>query len=276
MVATLEKTKHNTDFHQIVDFLEASHIRYALTISLTVYVPHIRQFWSTARIKTTNQETNILATVDVEPASLSRDDTQREAFPTVSSLDARQDRENIAKTSALPHESLPRVTSLDADEGNQDLEISVLKARVKSLKDKERRSAEPTQEVAPITWGIMEIGEELGADKSTKLGSNDTEVMVNVLSLMEATNILTSGGTTASVSHVDVIPAAGVPTVSGSFPTVSEIFITASVVTLYTRRPRGITIGSSQHMRSPTIGEKDKGKEKVIESEGPKKRKLQE
>nr|GFA85585.1 hypothetical protein [Tanacetum cinerariifolium] len=101
----------------------------------------------------------------------------------------------------------------------------------------------------------MEIGEELGADKSTKLGSNDTEEMVNVLSLMEATNILTSGGTTASVSHVDVIPAAGVPTVS-------EIFITASVVTLYTRRPRGITIGSSQHMRSPIIGEKDKGKEK--------------
>nr|GEY00139.1 uncharacterized mitochondrial protein AtMg00810-like [Tanacetum cinerariifolium] len=55
---------HNTDFHQIVDFFEASHIRYALTISSTVYVSHIRQFWSTAMIETTNQETKILATVD--------------------------------------------------------------------------------------------------------------------------------------------------------------------------------------------------------------------
>nr|GFA55132.1 hypothetical protein [Tanacetum cinerariifolium] len=71
--------------------------------------------------------------------------------------------------------------------------------------------------------------EELGADKSTELGSNDTEEMVNVLSLMEATNILTSGCTAASVSTADVLPAVGVPTVSGSFPIVSEIFTTASV-----------------------------------------------
>nr|GFA70726.1 hypothetical protein [Tanacetum cinerariifolium] len=52
-----------------------------------------------------------------EHASLLRDDRQGEAFPTVSSLDAGQDRENIAKTSALPYESSLRVTSLDADEG---------------------------------------------------------------------------------------------------------------------------------------------------------------
>nr|GEU73161.1 hypothetical protein [Tanacetum cinerariifolium] len=64
MVAILEKTKHNIDFYHIVDFLEASYIRYALAISPTVYVSHIQQFWSTARIETTNQETKILATVD--------------------------------------------------------------------------------------------------------------------------------------------------------------------------------------------------------------------
>nr|GEX67412.1 hypothetical protein [Tanacetum cinerariifolium] len=102
-----------------------------------------------------------------ELASLSRDNRQGEAFPTVSSLDPGQDRENIAKTFTFPHESSPRVTSLDADEGTQDLEISGLKARVKSLEDKNRRSAEPTQQDAPIT---------------------------------EAVNILTSGGAAASVS----------------------------------------------------------------------------
>nr|GEZ01110.1 hypothetical protein [Tanacetum cinerariifolium] len=214
------------------------------------------------------------------------------------------DRENINKTSALPHESSPRVTSLDADKGSmkqrihelmelctslqrpqsqmaakikdQDFEVSGLKARVKSLKDKERRSAEPTQEDAPITKGIMETWEELGAEKSTELGSNDTEEMVNVLSSMEAANILTSRVAAASVSPAAGVSAAGVPTVSGSFPTVSVIFTTASVVTPYTRRPRGIIIGGTQHMRSPIIGAKDKGKQKVVESEVPKKRKLQE
>nr|GEW72740.1 hypothetical protein [Tanacetum cinerariifolium] len=113
-----------------------------------------------------------------EPASLSRDNRHGEAFPTVLSLDAGQDRENIAKTSAMPHESSPRVPSLDADEG-----------RVK-----------------------------LGADKST-----DTEEMVNVGAAVS----------TASVSPADVFPTVGVPTISA-------IFTTASVVTPYTRRSRGL------------------------------------
>nr|GEY26466.1 hypothetical protein [Tanacetum cinerariifolium] len=122
----------------------------------------------------------------------------------------------------------------------------------------------------------MKIGEELEVDKSTELGSNDTKEMVNVLSSMEAVNILTSGGAAASVSPGDVLPIVGVPTVSGSFPTVSAIFTTANVVTPYTRRSRGIMIGSSQPMGSPIIGAKNKGKQKVVETEEPKKRKLQE
>nr|GEX85838.1 hypothetical protein [Tanacetum cinerariifolium] len=134
-----------------------------------------------------------------EPASLSRDDRQREAFPTVSSLDAGQDRENIPKTSALSHESSSRVPSLDADEGK------------------------PIQEDAPITGGIIDIREELGAEKSTEKGSNDTEEMINVLSSIEAANILSSGGAVASVSPVDVLSVAGVPTVSAIFTIASVV-----------------------------------------------------
>nr|GFB58173.1 hypothetical protein [Tanacetum cinerariifolium] len=64
MIAILEKYEHNQDFHQIVDFVGASHIRYALTFNPTVYVSYIRQFWSTARIEITGEGTKILATVD--------------------------------------------------------------------------------------------------------------------------------------------------------------------------------------------------------------------
>nr|GFB10141.1 hypothetical protein [Tanacetum cinerariifolium] len=64
MVAILEKGEHNIDFHPMVDFIEASPLRYALTVKHTVYVSHIRKFWSTARIKTTEEGTQILATVD--------------------------------------------------------------------------------------------------------------------------------------------------------------------------------------------------------------------
>nr|GEW15153.1 hypothetical protein [Tanacetum cinerariifolium] len=346
MVAILEKIEHNTDFHHIADFLKASHIRYALTISPTIYVSHIRQFWSTTRVETTDQETKIIATVDGKPRTISESSLRRHlklndeegisSFPDdelfenlslmgfnilpnqrtvplfalmivtqgegltnltephhtpspqehqsaqsayspqrdspplshqtiipkpiphdsqaptetltprrltkraiwIAYLDAGQDMENIAKTSAMSHESSPKVPSLDADEGN--------------------------------------IWEELGADKSTEKGSNDTEEMVHVLSSMEATNIFLSGGAATGVSPADVFPTAGVPTVNGSFPTVSVIFTTASMATPYIRRSRGITIRSLHPMRIPIISAKDKGKEKVIETKVSKKRKLQE
>nr|GEX74359.1 hypothetical protein [Tanacetum cinerariifolium] len=177
----------------------------------------------------------------------------------IAHLDAGQDMENIDKTYALPHESSPRVTSLDADEGK----ISGLKARVKFLEDKDIGRAEPSQKDAPIKGGSMEIGEEVGVERSTELESNDTEEMVNVLSSMEAANILTSGVAVVSVSPVVGISTQCVPTVSRLFPTARAIFTTASVVTPYTRRSREIST-------------KDKGKEKVVESEVPNKRKLQE
>ncbi|GJS70134.1 hypothetical protein Tco_0702975 [Tanacetum coccineum] len=77
MVAILENTEHNTDFHQIVDFLQAFHIRYALTVSPTVYVSHIRQFWSTARIETADGETNILAKINGKQRTISKSSIRR-------------------------------------------------------------------------------------------------------------------------------------------------------------------------------------------------------
>ena len=49
-VAFLEKTevKDGLIFHQIVDFLNATHVRYALTVNPTIYVSQIKKFWQTA------------------------------------------------------------------------------------------------------------------------------------------------------------------------------------------------------------------------------------
>nr|GFA70633.1 hypothetical protein [Tanacetum cinerariifolium] len=131
-----------------------------------------------------------------EPASPIGDDSQGEACPTNYGLAADQDRANIAKTSTLPSDSTPRVTSFAADEGN-------------------------------------------------------------------AASILTSGGvqvvsTTVEVSTVTVsIPTgSGVVSTAGPIiPTTALIFTTAIEFTPYTRR---------------------KGKEKMVESDTPKKKKLQE
>nr|GEV99902.1 hypothetical protein [Tanacetum cinerariifolium] len=176
--------------------------------------------------------------------------SQGEACLTVSGLEAGQDKANIIKSSTLPYDSTPRITSFAADEGSmqqqlnelmdlcthlqryqtemafkiaaQDLEITILKARIKLLEDKDRGGDEPSGEDATIKGRSLETGEEACIEKSTERGK---------------------------------VPTVSVPTGSGMVPTASPIFTTAGVVTPYVRR---------------------KGKEKMVESDTPKKKRLHE
>nr|GEW56758.1 ribonuclease H-like domain-containing protein [Tanacetum cinerariifolium] len=115
----------------------------------------------------------------------------------------------------------------------------ILKARLKLLEDKDGGVAKQSGDDAPIKGRSLESREETSIEKSTEKGSNDTDEMV----------------ATVSIPHAGEIHPISVPTGSSVFPTASPIFTTTTVVTLYTRR---------------------KSKEKMVESETPKKRKIQE
>nr|GEX58511.1 hypothetical protein [Tanacetum cinerariifolium] len=244
MIAILKKSEHNIDFHQIVDFIEASHIRYALTINPTVYVTYIRQFWSTARIKTTNEGTKILITIDGKPRTISESSIMRnlklndeegisslpdtelfenlelmgynilpnqrytfqKEIPTLRQYSRRATR--IAQPKALsPTADEPASLLRDDCQGEAFPTVSRLdfEGKVKILEDKDRGSAEPSGDDSPIKGRSLEIREEVGVKRSTKLGRNNTEEMV-------------------------IVSTVGVPTISGLVPTVSAIFSTASVL----------------------------------------------
>ncbi|GKA72299.1 hypothetical protein Tco_0778515 [Tanacetum coccineum] len=64
LVAFLEKPKESDGFKGIIDFLNASSIRYALTMNTTIYTSCVKQFWATAKAKTVNGEVQIQALVD--------------------------------------------------------------------------------------------------------------------------------------------------------------------------------------------------------------------
>ncbi|GJX37186.1 putative ribonuclease H-like domain-containing protein, partial [Tanacetum coccineum] len=67
MVVYLHKSEGSEGFHQIVDFLTISHIRYALTESTTIHVSLIEQFWQTATASTLeNGDMEITTTIDGE------------------------------------------------------------------------------------------------------------------------------------------------------------------------------------------------------------------
>ncbi|GJZ00441.1 hypothetical protein Tco_0517870 [Tanacetum coccineum] len=64
MVAFLAKPTESEGFEQIVDFLNAHTIKYALTVNPTIYTSCIKQFWATVEVKTVNGEIQLQALVD--------------------------------------------------------------------------------------------------------------------------------------------------------------------------------------------------------------------
>nr|GEZ60944.1 hypothetical protein [Tanacetum cinerariifolium] len=242
--------------------------------------PPLRQYTRRARIA----QSSALSPVANEPASPIRDDSQGEACPTDSGLEADQDRANIVKTFTLPSDSIPRVTSLAADEGSmqqklnelttlctslqrqksemifkfalQELEINRLKARIKLLEDKDRGVAEQSGNDVPIKGKRLDEREE-----AAERVSDDTEEMTIILTSMDAASILTSGGVQVVLTAAEVATATvSIPTGSGvvstarpTIPTAASIFTTATESTPYTRR---------------------KGKETMVESKTPKKKKI--
>nr|GEV59024.1 synaptobrevin, longin-like domain protein [Tanacetum cinerariifolium] len=154
-------------------------------------------------------------------------------------------RARIAQSSAIPTAvDEPASPIGDGSQGEAcptELEITSLKARIKLLEDKDRRVTEQSGDDAPIKGRSLDEGEAAAAERSTERGSDDTEEMVNVLTSLDAAKILTSRGVQEMVN--------------GMVLTASLIFTTATESTPSTRR---------------------KGKEKMVESDTPKKKKLQE
>nr|GEY62868.1 hypothetical protein [Tanacetum cinerariifolium] len=299
MVAILEKSEQNVHFHPIVDFIKASPLSpsfsgrivplfdsmliqqgegsrtpteshhtpsqeaqpssptHISTSSVPTIIPiptvtqseptPLRQY--TRRVRITQSFS--LPPVADELASPVRDFSEGEACPTDSGFIADQDRATIAKSSTLPHDTAPWVTSPTAIEvSSSKVEINKLNAIVKILEDNQgvigTRSADDAlikgrriDEEEGITGRVSSDTDEIRMDEgevAVERTSEDTEEIANVLTSMDATTVLTG----------ELI---------NTVPTTSPIVATATIVTPYSIR---------------------KGKEVMVESDTPKKQRLQE
>ncbi|GJV68707.1 hypothetical protein Tco_1484216 [Tanacetum coccineum] len=64
VVAFLEKPIESDGFAEIIDFLKASSVHYALTVNPIIYTSCIEQFWATAKVQTVNGVRQLQALVD--------------------------------------------------------------------------------------------------------------------------------------------------------------------------------------------------------------------
>ncbi|GJR12076.1 putative ribonuclease H-like domain-containing protein [Tanacetum coccineum] len=71
MVAYLEKSEGNAEFHEIIDFLTHSSIHHALTVSPVVSTTFVEQFWMSAKSKIINNVRHITVKVAGKPVSIS-------------------------------------------------------------------------------------------------------------------------------------------------------------------------------------------------------------
>nr|GEZ10559.1 hypothetical protein [Tanacetum cinerariifolium] len=247
MVAILEKGEFYSDFYPMVDFIAASPLRYALTVKPTIFVSHIRQFWSTARIETTDEGTHILATVHgiqrtVSESSLRRNLKLRDEDGIVSIPDTEL-FENLTLMGQYSRRARI-VQSFALLTVAQEEEIVRLKERVQVLEDREGVAAKQSGADAPIKERSINEG-EITAERI----SNDSEEIARVLTSMDAATVLAVG--------IDV------PTGSGFIPTAGP---PATV----------ISTGSEVGPTASPIVTRRKGKEVLVESDTPKKKKLQE
>ncbi|GJY11458.1 hypothetical protein Tco_0379643 [Tanacetum coccineum] len=73
----LEKPKESNGFEGIIDFLNASSIRYTLTVNPTIYTSCIKQFWATAKVQTDNEEVQIQALVEGKKVIVTKKSVRR-------------------------------------------------------------------------------------------------------------------------------------------------------------------------------------------------------
>nr|GEY42362.1 xylulose kinase-1 [Tanacetum cinerariifolium] len=95
MVTYLLKSDASEGFNQIIDFLNGSSIKYALTVNPNIYVSCIKQFWTTVAVKQVNDITRLQALLDKKKVVVTKA-TIREAL----SLD---DEEGVE---CLPNEEI--------------------------------------------------------------------------------------------------------------------------------------------------------------------------
>nr|GEX06992.1 hypothetical protein [Tanacetum cinerariifolium] len=147
-------------------------------------------------------QSSVLSSVADEPVSPLGDGSQGEACLTDSGFEADQDRVNIAKTSTLPHDSAPRVTSPAADEGSMQQKLDELMALCTSL---QRQHSEMVPKFEAHELEINRRRLDVVEEAAERV-SDDTEEMETILTSMDAATVLSSG-------------VAEIPTGSGSIPT---------------------------------------------------------
>ncbi|GKB26191.1 hypothetical protein Tco_0865592 [Tanacetum coccineum] len=291
MVAYLKKPERSEGFHQIVDFLNASHIRTLdngeIELTATIdgkvkivteaFGPVVQGEGSThPEFVVPQPRSPTQSLVADEATSTSEDVRYGGATTTVTSLEAGQGSGNIDKTPTMPHDlPLPRVNTLGSGEGSMTLqELMVLCTTL----SKKVESLETDLKQTKLTYGAAYTKlikkdpskqgrkiDEIDQDPNISLVQHDAELQGRNEHDMEFDFDL-DATKDVSTAKKDVSTAKPVSTTGA-------VVTTASVAAVSTASPtRRVSTTDDINMAETLVyirksATKDKGKGKMDESE---------
>ncbi|GJY84792.1 hypothetical protein Tco_0498818 [Tanacetum coccineum] len=232
MVAFLSKPIESDGFEQIVDFLNAHPIRYALTIYPTIYISCIEQFWSTFIAKTINGEEQLHALLDgkkiiITESSIRRDlqladeegvdclpnSTIFEQLTLMRCLDEAVHKELGDSLVVVPGAKKPwGILLLKLEyKSTQHNEIASLKRRVKKLENKNRSRTHRLKRLYKVGFTARvessDNEESLGEDAS-KQGRIDAIDAYEEITLVSVHDVNVSASEEVFATTVDDITLA--------------------------------------------------------------------
>ncbi|GKE23938.1 hypothetical protein Tco_1435450, partial [Tanacetum coccineum] len=302
MVAFLDKPTESNGFEEIVDFLNAHPIKYALTVNPTIYTACIEQFWATAKVKTVNGEVQIQALVDKNKVIIIetsvRSDLQLEDAEGTKCLPNATIFEQLTligqgKDFSGRDTPLFPIMIVQAQEQktktSQAVEITELKERVKRLKKKGGlrthmiiRLYKVGRSARVVSSKDKGMGDQEDASKHGRkideINQDEEVTLVDETQGRYGDNLMFNTGV---LDNEQDMVEKKVDMAEKDFSTTGEVVTTANAVlstaevTTDIQEPSEFTTTTSPSQPSQLPQAKDKGKAKMVEPEKPLKKKDQ-
>ncbi|GJV48486.1 reverse transcriptase domain-containing protein [Tanacetum coccineum] len=275
MVAFLAKPTESEGFEQIVDFLNANPIKYALMVNPTIYTSCIEQFWATAKVKTVNGEVQLHALVDrkkvIITESIIRRDLQledakepiadeaanKENVPTHSNdpLLSGKDILKLEELMTLCTNLQNMVLDLEHTKTTQALEIDSLKRRVKKLEKKQRSRTHKLKRLFKVGRSAQVVSSKDEGLGDQEDASKQGRKITNIDQDAEVTLVDETQGRydDAQMFDTDVFNGEEVFVAEQSEKVVEEVVSTAEVSAAATITTEEITLSAELRSAKPKV-----------------------
>ncbi|GJU08228.1 retrovirus-related pol polyprotein from transposon TNT 1-94 [Tanacetum coccineum] len=240
VVAFLEKPEESDGFAEIIDFLKASSVSYALTVNPVIYTSCIEQFWATAKVQTVNGVRQLQALVDKKRVIVTESTLERFLLDDAEA--------KVPQDKGDHEESVPTPSNDPQPSGEDSMQLTDLMVLCTKLQtqvlDLQTAKDAQAKKIAALKKRIQ---------RSEVIGEKKEEQSTKSLRKVIAGEAVT----TASVDD-SVVPT-----------TNEEITLAQTLIQIKAAKPKVVTT------IDPTFTSKDKGKGIMIKPEVPLKRKDQ-